>query len=79
VNVLTVTVCVGSDPHELGSTLQKPRTPQVYVRDLLNHHFPLPTQYRYRFTTFLAGAQGLFAHPAVPQHSLTGTDNLEEP
>jgi hypothetical protein len=24
---------------------------------------PLPTQYRYRFTTFLAGAQGLFAHP----------------
>jgi len=35
---------------------------RVYVWDLLNH-FPLPTWYRYRFTTLLAGAQGLLAHP----------------
>jgi hypothetical protein len=36
--------------------------PKTCVWDFLNH-FPLPTQYRYRFITLLAGAQGLFAHP----------------
>jgi hypothetical protein len=35
---------------------------KAYVRCLLNH-FPLSTQYRYRLTTLLAGAQGLFAYP----------------
>jgi hypothetical protein len=38
--------------------------PKACVWDFLNY-FPLPTQYRYRFTTLLAGAQGLFVHPVV--------------
>jgi hypothetical protein len=41
----------------------------VYVWNFLNH-FPLPTQYR--FTTLLAGKQGLFAHPV----SFAGTKFL---
>jgi hypothetical protein len=56
VNVLTVIIIVGSGPHGLGITLRKSRAPyKAYVWDLVNH-FPLPTQYRYRFTTLLAGA-----------------------
>jgi len=59
----TVTISVGSGPHGLGSMLQRSHTPhRAYVWDLLNH-FPLSTWYRYRFTTLLAGAQGLLAHP----------------
>jgi hypothetical protein len=37
---------------------------EAYVWDLLKH-FPLSMQYRYRFTTLLVGAQGLFTHPIV--------------
>jgi hypothetical protein len=43
---------------------------KVYVGDFLNH-FPLPTQYRYRFTTLLAHAQGLFTHPVLFQKPIT--------
>jgi len=44
-----------------GITLQNSRTPhKAYVWDV--NHFPLQTQYSYRFTILLAGAQGLYAH-----------------
>jgi len=64
-NVLMVTISVVSGPQGLGITLQNSHMPQkAYVCDFLNH-FPFPTQYRYWFTTLLAGAHGLFAHPVV--------------
>jgi hypothetical protein len=48
-----------------GSMWQKSHMPpKACVWDFLNH-CPLPAQYRYRFTTFFAGAQGLFTHPVV--------------
>jgi hypothetical protein len=34
------------------------------VLDLLNH-FSVPTLYRYRFITLLAGAQRILAHPVL--------------
>jgi len=65
VNALKVTASVGSGPHGLCSTLHKSHMPhKVYVWDFLNH-LPLPVQYRYRFTTLLAGAQGLFTQPII--------------
>jgi hypothetical protein len=61
-NVFMVTVSVGSGPLGFGSTLQKSCTLyKAYVWDFMKH-FPLPTQYRYRFITLLAGVQGLFTH-----------------
>jgi hypothetical protein len=55
-------------PKGLGNALQKSRIPphKAYVWGLLNH-FPLPTQYRDRFSTLFAGEQVHFLHPIDEQ------------